>query len=96
MDGPVVTATETNHYEAMARARKVSLLVDAARTIPRPQAGTRGYTADEVAAFSRAEWELLAEYARCHIPGSDLTEAMVVDALATLNAQADDDPFLGL
>lgn len=70
---------------ATARARKALALVGTARA--------HRVSADDLAAFDEAGWNVLAEIANVH-PPSEETRTLVVEALR--NDENRDDPFAGL
>jgi hypothetical protein len=80
-----------NGYADEARTRKALAMASLARNAR----GGRGYTADEVEAFSDHQWILLARAADRE-DASETTRRMVVSAVRAMDAEAARDPFDGL
>lgn len=82
-------ATETdNHYAREARSRKAVAMAELARTAR----GGKGYTPDEVEAFTDTEWILLARAADRE-DASEQTRAQVVANMRAMDVEATRDPF---
>jgi hypothetical protein len=75
-------------YETEARTRKALAMAELARTAR----GGKGYTADEVEAFTDTQWILLARAAD-RDDASEQTRAQVVANLRAMAAEAARDPF---
>ncbi len=85
--------TTDSHYEELARAEKVTKLAMQARAAR----DGRGFSADELEAFTWQQWQLLADAAGCRPPGSDDTVQGVVAAVRHLEERnTPADPFEGL
>lgn len=85
----------TNEYEKQARERKAIALIDTAMSAYDGE----GFSAEDLGAFTDAQWELLADCAGVR-PPSEVTKALVISSVRVRRADrekvSDEDLFVGL